>query len=218
MKITNSIVWDHRGRVAKGAKGQLEVRVTVERKSYYFGTGIKVHKSEFVAGQIINCPGAKELNERLGIIYSKVLAQVNACVDAGEPIDINDIRQNVWQTAENQSEEPTLISWIEEQLPLLGVTEGTLKHYRPLVTRLIEYGKMTRWQDVTIENIYNFEPFVWIAVYLSELVSTSEQSLQALMIIIDARIAEWFFFNTPSRLVAFAEMFLLTVQPCVKVV
>ena len=43
MKITNSIVWDHRGRVAKGAKGQLEVRVTVERKSYYFGTGIKVH-------------------------------------------------------------------------------------------------------------------------------------------------------------------------------
>ena len=160
MKITNSIVWDHRGRVAKGAKGQLEVRVTVERKSYYFGTGIKVHKSEFVAGQIINCPGAKELNERLAIIYSKVLAQVNACVDAGEPIDINDIRQNVWQTAENQSEEPTLIAWIEEQLPLLGVTEGTLKHYRPLVTRLIEYGKMTRWQDVTVENIYKFDAWL----------------------------------------------------------
>ena len=160
MKITNSIVWDHRGRVAKGAKGQLEVRVTVERKSYYFGTGIKVHKSEFVAGQIINCPGAKQLNERLGIIYSKVLAQVNACVDAGEPIDINDIRQKVWQTAENQSEEPTLIAWIEEQLPLLGVTEGTLKHYRPLVTRLIEYGKMTRWQDVTVENIYKFDAWL----------------------------------------------------------
>ena len=160
MKITNSIVWDHRGRVAKGAKGQLEVRVTFERKSYYFGTGIKVHKSEFVAGQIINCPGAKELNERLGIIYSKVLTQVNACVDAGEPININDIRQKVWQTAENQSEEPTLIAWIEEQLPLLGVAEGTLKHYRPLVTRLIEYGKMTRWQDVTVENIYNFDAWL----------------------------------------------------------
>lgn len=160
MKITNSIVWDHRGRVAKGAKGQLEVRVTVERKSYYFGTGIKVHKSEFVAGQIINCPGAKQLNERLAIIYSKVLAHVNACVDAGEPINTNDIRQKVWQTAETQSEEPTLIAWIEEQLPLLGVSEGTLKHYYPLVTRLIDYGKMTRWQDVTVENIYNFDAWL----------------------------------------------------------
>ena len=160
MKITNSIVWDHRGRVAKGAKGQLEVRVTVERKSYYFGTGIKVHKSEFVAGQIINCPGAKQLNERLAIIYSKVLAHVNACVDAGEPINTNDIRQKVWQTAETQSEEPTLIAWIEEQLPLLGVSEGTLKHYYPLVARLIDYGKMTRWQDVTVENIYNFDAWL----------------------------------------------------------
>ena len=160
LKITNSIVWDHRGRVSEGGKGQLEVRVTVERKSYYFGTGIKVHKSEFVAGQIINCPGAKELNERLAIIYSKVLAQVNVCVDAGVPINTEDIRQKVWQTVESHSDEPTLIGWIEEQLPLLGVTEGTLKHYYPLVTRLTQFGKMTRWQDVTVENIYKFDAWL----------------------------------------------------------
>ena len=160
MKITNTIVWDHRGRVAKGGKGQLEIRVTVERKSYYFGTGIKVHKSEFVAGQIINCPGAKELNDRLAIIYRKVLAQVNACVDAGVQINTEDIRKNVWQMVESQSGEPTLIQWIEEQLPLLGVSEGTLKHYFPLVTRLMQYGKMNRWEDVTVENIYNFDAWL----------------------------------------------------------
>ena len=28
MKITNAIVWDHRGRVPKGGVGQLEVRIT----------------------------------------------------------------------------------------------------------------------------------------------------------------------------------------------
>ena len=160
MKITNSIVWDHRGRVAKCGKGQLEIRVTVERKSYYFGTGIKVHKSEFVAGQIVNCPGAKELNDRLAIIYKKVLAQVNACVDAGVQINTEDIRKNVWQMVESQSGEPTLIQWIEEQLPLLGVSEGTLKHYFPLVTRLMQYGKMNRWEDVTVENIYNFDAWL----------------------------------------------------------
>lgn len=160
MKITNAITWDHRGRVPEGGKGQLEVRVTVNRRSYYFGTGIKVHKSEFVAGQIINCPGAKELNDRLAIIYSKVLTQVNACVDAGEPINTEYIRKKVWQTTELQSEDPSLINWIEEQLPLLGVSEGTLKHYYPLVTRLTQFGKMMRWQDVTVENIYNFDAWL----------------------------------------------------------
>ena len=54
MKVTNSIVWDHRCRVPKGGKGQVEIRITVDRKSYYFGTGIRVHKSELVAGQIVN--------------------------------------------------------------------------------------------------------------------------------------------------------------------
>ena len=160
MKKTTSIVWDHRGRVSDGGKGQLEVRVTIDRKSYYFGTGIKVHKSEFVAGQIINCPGAKKLNEQLVIIYEKVLACVNASLESSTELDTEEIRRRVWNESEKMSGESTLVAWIEEQLPLLGVTEGTLKHYRPLVTRLIEYGKMTRWQDVTVENIYKFDAWL----------------------------------------------------------
>lgn len=160
MKITNSIVWDHRGRVPEGGKGQLEVRITVDRKSYYFGTGIKIHKSEFVAGQIINCPGAKELNERVAIIVSKVLAQVNACVDNNVEINTSDIRNKVWQVVESQSDDPTLINWIEQQIPLLNIKEGTRKHYYPLVARLTEFGKLRRWQDISVENIYNFDAWL----------------------------------------------------------
>ena len=78
MKPTNAIVLDHRGRVKAGGLGQLEIRITIDRKSYYFGTGIKCHKSEFVAGRIVNCAGADALNDRLAIIYNKVLACVNA--------------------------------------------------------------------------------------------------------------------------------------------
>ena len=159
-KVTTSIVWDHRGRVPEGGKGQIEIRVTYQRKSYHFGTGIKVHKSEFVAGQIVNCPGAKEMNERVAILYSKVLAQVNACVDNNVQINTDDIRKNVWKVVESQSDEPTLIQWMRKQIPLLGVSKGTEKHYWPLVDRLIDFGQMTRWQDVTIENICNFDAYL----------------------------------------------------------
>ena len=159
MKITNAIVWDHRGRVPKGGKGQLEVRITIDRKSYYFGTGIKVHKSEFVAGRIVNCMGADALNDRLEIIYKKVLACANACVRDERAVNTEEIRHKVWQVVESQSDEPTFISWIEKHIPLLGVSDGTAKHYHPLVARLTEFG-MNKWQDVTVENIANFDAWL----------------------------------------------------------
>lgn len=159
-KITNSIVWDHRGRVPDGGKGQLEIRVTIARKSYYFGTGIKCRRSEFVAGQIINCPGAKQLNDRLAIIYSKVLACVNACIEDGSQIDTEGIRKMVWQTSESVNDDPTLITWIEQQVPMLNLADGTKKHYHTLIVRLIEYDKLRRWQDVTIENIYLWDAWL----------------------------------------------------------
>lgn len=159
-KITSAIVWDHRGRVPDGKKGQVEIRVTVSRKSYHFGTGIKCYKQELVAGQLVDCPGKDELNKNLGIIYNKVLALVNACVDAGEPINTEDIRRQVWQTVEAQSDEPTFLDWIARQVPMLGVSDGTRKHYDPLMTRLEAFGRMKRWQDVTVENIVEFDAYL----------------------------------------------------------
>lgn len=160
MKVTNSIVWDHRGRVPEGGKGQVEIRITVDRKSYYFGTGIRVHKSEFVAGQVVNCPGADELNKRIVIIYKKVLAHVNAYVDAGVPINTEDIRRKVWQVVELHSDKSVFIEWCEKQIPLLGVTDGTEKHYNPLVTRLTQFGRINKWEDLTAENIVLFDAWL----------------------------------------------------------
>lgn len=160
MKITNAIVWDHRGRVPEGGIGQLEVRITYNRKSYHFGTGIKVHKSEFVAGQIVNCPGAAELNKRLGIIYSKVLACANACIEDGTAINTEDIRRKVWQTTEDLSDDPTFLDWVEKQIPLLNLAYGTEKHYHGLFLRLTEFGEIKRWQDVTVEKICEFDAWL----------------------------------------------------------
>lgn len=160
MKVTNAIVWDHRGRVPENGTGQIEIRITVDRKSYYFGTGIRCHKSEFVAGQVVNCPGADELNNRIVIIYKKVLAHVNAYVDAGVPIDTDDIRQKVWQTVEMHSDKSVFIEWCESQIPLLGVTDGTEKHYHPLIARLTQFGRIKKWDDLTAENIVLFDAWL----------------------------------------------------------
>jgi integrase len=136
------------------------VRVTVDRKSYYFSTGIRCLQSEFAAGQVVNCPCADEINRRLAIIYTKVLACVNACVDNNVSIDVESIRRDVWKTVEAHSDEPTFLNWVAEQIPLLSVSEGTRRHYEPLQTRLEAFGKIRRWQDITVENIVAFDAFL----------------------------------------------------------
>ena len=159
MKITNAIIWDRRHRATAGGEGQLEIRVTFERKSHYIGTGIKVRKNEFMAGQIINRPDAKELNERLIIIYKKVLACVNACMETGETLTTESINRSVWSLIE-ANDGPVFLNWIDAQIPKLDLKDSTRKRYRFLLNRLTEYGEMTQWSDVTVEGIMDFDAWL----------------------------------------------------------
>ena len=158
--ITTKIIFDRRKVADRKTPGVVEIRITENRKSYYVATGITVMSSQWAAGQVVNRQDSPELNNRLAVIYKKVCHEVNQYIEEGTAINIDELRQNVWQLEQTESNAPTLIDWIEEQLPLLGVSKGTLKHYRPLVNSLIEYGKMRRWQDVTVENIYNFDSWL----------------------------------------------------------
>ena len=85
---------------------------------------------------------------------------MNACVSAGEHINIEAIRSQVFNIVESYSDNPTFINWIEQQIPLLNLTPGTLRHYDLLVARLIEFGKIRRWQDITVENIYMWDAWL----------------------------------------------------------
>ena len=159
MKKTTALVFDHRNRTKKGCKGQIEIRVIVDRKSYYFGTGIKVYRSEFIAGRVVNCAGADKLNERAAIIYNKVMELVNHSIEAHKPIDAEYIRHQVWNAAA-KDEGDSLLSWIHQQIPLLDITESTRKHYYPLEDRLREFGIMREWNDATTENLYQFDSWL----------------------------------------------------------
>jgi integrase len=89
-----------------------------------------------------------------------VSRHASECVKQSKTFDVESVKQIVWKQVELSKDEPTFIQWCEKQIPLLGVSEGTTKHYKPLITRLTEYGRMNRWQDVTVENIANFDSWL----------------------------------------------------------
>ena len=158
--ITTNIIFDRKKQSKALGVGTLEVRITAERRSYYISTGIRVRKSEWKAGQIVNRPDSSTLNERLAIIYEIVSDSVNGSIKAGEAINTEAIRNKVYQASEAMSDEPVLLDWIEEQIPQLNLVYGTAKHYRTLLARLIEYGEIRTWHDVTPEKISQFDAWL----------------------------------------------------------
>lgn len=158
--ITTRIVFDRHNRATATEPGTVDVRITIDRRTYYVGTGVRCLPSEWIAGGVCNRPDADELNERIRIIYAKVVDITNELIAQGSAFNIADVRRRVWNVTANMSSDNALIDWIEAQINHMPLAEGTLKHYRTVLTRLVEYRRMTSWHDLTVENIYLWDAWL----------------------------------------------------------
>lgn len=157
--FSTSIIYD-RKKLAEGDKeGTLEVRITVDRKSYYINTGVRVMRKHW-AGAVVKRPDADALNNRLGIIVRRVNEKVNEFIEAQQPIDIETIRSYIYTGSSVNVDKNGLIAWIEKEIPLLNVKEDTRKHYWLLLDRLKSFGKLKAWNDLTVENIYEWDAWL----------------------------------------------------------
>lgn len=173
--IRISLVYDHHQRIKKGEEGPVEVRVTVNRKPYYINTGVRVREGRLVGNAVRDVPvvgadGVKRmtedadvLNERLTSIIRIVNEEVNRCIDERRPIDVVAVRQKVYELSpvgKSDDNGQTLLEWIQEQAKVADISTATKKRYTTLTNKLKEYGKMTRWEDLTVEGIYEWD--VWL--------------------------------------------------------
>ena len=159
--MTKTIVFDHRGRTKAGAEGPLEVRITHAGKPYYINTGIKVRGAEFKHGEIMNRGDAAALNERLALVADKIDRAVTRCIERGDAIDVKSIKEQIYLIDEKESKDSTsLLDWVKEQIEMLNVEDGTRAHFRVMAKRLGEFGKMNRWEDLTVEHIYEWDAWL----------------------------------------------------------
>lgn len=164
--IRISLIYDHHKRTPKGEKGPVEVRVTVNRKPYYINTGVRVRKERLVGNCIRDDEQSNDadlLNERLTTIIGLVEKEVNRCLEQRMPINVADIRDRVWNIAadkKDDGDEPTLIKWIKDYVATADMAKNTRLHYLTVTRRLMEYGKILRWEHLTVDNIYAWD--VWL--------------------------------------------------------
>lgn len=161
MKMTKTIVFDHRGRTKAGNEGPLEVRITHNGKPYYINTDVRVRGCEFKHGEIVNRGDANVLNERLKIIVDKVERAVTRCIERGDAIDVKSIKEQIYRIEDEESKNGTsLVDWIDGQIPALNVNERTRSHFRVMAKRLREFGLLNRWKDLTIERLYEWDAWL----------------------------------------------------------
>lgn len=154
---TTAIVFDHRGRTTKNAEGPLEVRITIDRKVYYISTGVCVRRSQWAHDRIVNRADSDELNERISIVLKKIISEVNDCLRENRVIDVADIRRRAWGQS---TKDNSMMQWMNEQVSMLDIREGTRKHYATLLKRLGQYGRITSWRDVSIQGIYDLDAWL----------------------------------------------------------
>ena len=161
-----SLIYDHRKRTPKGEEGPVEVRVTVNRKPYYINTGVRVKKGRLVGNAVRDdedSHNADMLNERLTTIVGLVEREVNRCLEEQRPIDVAEIRRKVWDispaTDENK-DAPTMVQWIKEYIKTANISKSTAKRYITVCNCLTDFGRMVRWEQLTVDNIYAWD--VWL--------------------------------------------------------
>ena len=157
--ITSAIVWDHRRRTKPGTEGPLEVRITIDRKTYHINTGIKIRQNEWKAGVIVNRANSDTLNTRLNTIYKKIEEEINAIISEGRTVDVTDIRRRAWATTVDASS-TSFLDWVEEQISILTLAPGSIQHYRTMLLRLTEFDTIRRWADITAENIVKWDAWL----------------------------------------------------------
>lgn len=158
---TTTCIFDRKKKATAQKTGVVEVRFTIQRKSYYISTGVMLRKGEWALNSVCNRPDSDSLNERLRRMVNRANNEVDRRVDAGLPIDVADIRRVVIGEKEPVEKDADEVGqWIESQLPLLGLKPDTLKHYRTVLVRLREAAVIRRWRDLTTERLYEWDAWL----------------------------------------------------------
>ena len=159
--IKTGITYNHRRRFAKDGTASIEISILINRKYYYINTGVRVRKNEWKFNRIVNRADADSLNDRVAIMLERVDAIVNKSLENGTEIDVADMRRKVWAPdARRRNDVDDVIVWMSEQVPFLGVKHGTAKHYECSIRRLLEFGHIRKWSDVTLENLHRWDAYL----------------------------------------------------------
>lgn len=152
-------IFDRKKKATSDKKGVVELRITYQRKSQYMTTGIKCYPHQWDDKK--NCVkglNAIELNHILMKIQTKALKIIGDMIDS-DKIDISAIPKLL----NNQGVDMTFTDYVFKRIESKKVVENTHKTYVTMYNKLVEYGRIKYFSDITQKNIRDFSE--WLHAY-----------------------------------------------------
>lgn len=158
MKIpTINFIFDRRKTATPNKKGYVELRVTYNRKQKFASTGIMCFPNQWNAKKecIVNSSYSDGLNAILIKLRQKTLQIIGKMTESGN-YDINAIPTLLKQ----KSVDITFTDYIYKRIMKKKVSDNTHKTYITMYNKLVEFGKLTYFSDITQKNIRDFSEWL----------------------------------------------------------
>lgn len=161
MKIpTIKFIYDRRNVSGKNKKGSIELRITYDRKQKFMSTGISVYPRHWNerTQRIVGAPGALEYNEILAEMERKTLRIISGMAESGR-VDILAIPTLL----RSQTASITFLEYMCQRMEKKSVTENTHRSHVTTYNKVVEFGKIKYFTDITPGNIRAFSE--WLHSY-----------------------------------------------------
>lgn len=140
-------------------KGLVQMEVAFAKKRKWYTTGVKVYSDQWSdTKRVCNRNDMMDLNSRLDAMMSVFNKYQTMCVSANTDFSF-EVFDNMLRQSENA--EMTYIDFAADRIEKRGdITEGTRRFHRTFVLSLREFGRISRFSDLTRANIQLYDDFL----------------------------------------------------------
>jgi site-specific recombinase XerD len=151
-----NFVYNRKNQLNREGEALIQTKVYLSRKSYKFeSTGIHVKPEQWDPRKqtIVKHPDKVRLNAILSNIRKKYQDAELDLIRKYGTVTMQRLQAYVNHESDNYS----LIRFLRDEIKKSSISDDTKRGHRTLPNELEKWGKMTSLQDVTLENIYEFD-------------------------------------------------------------
>lgn len=146
------VIFDRRKTASEMKKGSVEIEVSYMRERVRLSTGVSVFKTEWVNDEVSeNHPNASQLNSRINNVLAGIQEKVSKMAVNGKAFDLS-VLKKVKRT-KIIDEKTSFLDWLEERIKAHPIKDSTRKQHLVMLNCLREFGKITKFSDLTVKNI-----------------------------------------------------------------
>ena len=146
---TIAIIYDrkHKGSADKAAA--VEVRVSYQGKTTYFGTGIAVKPTEWRGGRVIKRLDMEPLNKKIEQLYQAAIAKADELMQS-RCFSLDNLRAAI---ENDYMPRAPLWEWIAQRIYERPIAETTKRQHRSAMDVIQGFGIINNWSDLTLANL-----------------------------------------------------------------